>query len=527
LINFEEIVPKKNYKFFINDDEIVDLELATPSSISNRFDLIAGFVRDMSKTLGEEFDSWFSNFFRELYKNTCSYCRRFDDESKCVKAIESQERKNKKLREEDVADIISVCHMLPYNEKVRAKLIYDNVEEIEKWVDKYLDILNYDFSIYVNEDKIRKTSIVFGKEEIEKIMRLSSYFKIYSIIFNSENLKLDIRIHKKIFNKFLEKIDKSIIEKIFEIIRTKTFKYKQTDNFMWEYIKMVQGKEIETYIIEIFNFLMNNILVLCRMDKNPITYFVTVVDSAIIWILRSVYKASIIYSDEISSTDIQTIKINNLSSYSYNDTLGRIKIISYDWVYKKLEEESRKKPKTNPNQLITEFHSVISRVTDESPLISSLVYPLLSKLTNIPYRYFKTLNNEQAIVLSAYVKHLLTRTFKDKFQNLFRLLECYPEGSVPITTSFQLEYLEMYINLYNKIKEYMGFDTCTYQYDMYRYIIGRLARIKFMNIYSYERQPVDIKSVEWDAIHYYTYYFAGFYDENQFAFMKNELTKSF
>jgi len=527
LIKFEQIVPKKNYKIFLNDEEIIDLELLSPSSISNKFNLIAEFVESMSNTIGEEFDLWFFNFFTELYKHSCSYCRRFKD-SKCMKALDSNDGRNRKLKEEDVADIINICTLLPYNERIRSKLVYDNVIKIKEYVDKYLDILKFDFSIFVNKDKIRKTSIVFSEYEIEKIIRLSSYLKVYSIIFNSENIRLDIRIHKRIFNKFLENIDKSIIEKIFEIIRTKTFKYKQTDNFMWEYIKMIQGKEIETYIIEIFNFLMNNIMVLCQMNKNPITYFVTVIDSAIIWILRSVYKASIIYSDEISSDDIQTIKINNLSSYSYNDTLGRIKIISYDWVYRKLEEEAKKQA-GDCDKAITKFHDYASKIIDESPLVSSLVYPLLSGLTNIPYKYFRTLNNEQSIVLSAYVKRLLTRAFKDDddvFKNLFQLLECYPEKGVPHTTSYQFKYIKDYVNTYDSLQNYMGFDTCTYQYDMYKYIIGKLARINFINIYSNLKIPISMEDVEFEAIQYYTFYFAGFYG-TKFALMKNELTKSF
>lgn len=524
MIKFEQIVHKKNYKIFNDEKEIADLELITPSSISNRFDIIYEFVESMSNTLGEEFDEWFSNFFKNLYDNSCSHCHRFNKDSSCMKVIELQKNinKNKKVKSSDFDDVKSSCDLLSCNETIRTKLVHMNVEKIKYYVDKYLDIIKPDFSVFVNKDKIRKTSIVFDENEIEKIMRLSSYFKLYSIIFNSNNLRLDIRFHKKIFNMFIEEIDRSIIEKIFEIIRTKTFKYKQTDQFMWEYIKIVQGKEIETYIIEIFNFLMNNIMVLCQMNRNPITYFVTVVDSAIIWILRSVYKASVIYSDEISSDDIQTIKINNLNSYSYNDTLGCIKIVAYDWVYRKLEDGAK-----DCDRVISEFHNKMENVTGESPLITCLVYPLLSKLTNIPYRYFRTLNSEQSIVLSAYMKHLLTRTFRDNFKNLFHLLECYPEKGVPDTTSYKMQFIPDFVNLFEKIRDCMGFDTCVYQGNIYLYIIGRLARIKFANTYTHKRFNVNMMKVEADAIQYYTYYFAGLYDENKFAYMKNELIKSF
>jgi len=85
---------------------------------------------------------------------------------------------------------------------------------------------------------------------------------------------------------------------------------------MWQYIKNVQGKDIDSHVIDIFNFIMNHILILCEEDKNPITYFVGVIDESVKWFLRSVYKGSTIY-------DIQGINTDNLKTYSYNDTLGR------------------------------------------------------------------------------------------------------------------------------------------------------------------------------------------------------------
>lgn len=529
MIKFIQIFPKKICKIFHNKEEIADLELSSPSSISNRFDLITNFVEDMNEKLGEEFEDWFVNFFIDMCEHTCNFCKRFNSDSRCVRASREAHEDNKK-KKFDLKFIKGECSELPINEIIRNELVLKNIPNIKKYVDKYLDIMNFNYSIFVNEDKIKKTSIVFSAKEIEKIMRLSSYLKIYSIISNSENLKLDIRIHKKIFNQLLDNIDKSIIEKIFEVIRTKTFKYKQTDQFMWEYIKLIQCKEIDTYIVEIFNFLMNNIMVLCQLDKNPITYFVTVVDTAIIWILRSVYKASIIYSDEITSDEIQTVKINNLKSYSYNDTLGRVKIASYDWVYKKLEDTSKQKWGIDYNNTLTDFHNRIKTVREESPLISYLVYPLLSNLTGIPYKYFQTLNHEQSIVLSSYLKNLLSRSFGKDHQYLFRLLDCYPDpdNHVPLSTSYVIKQIGEYVNLYDTVRDYMGFETCGSQHDLYGHIIGRLIRIKFrdlftgdviLNLNSYE--------LERDIILFYTYYFAGVYNESFFAQIRYDLSKLF
>ena len=529
MIKFVQIVPKKICKIFHNGKEIADLELVTPSSISNRFDLITDFVEVVSEKLGDEFENWFVNFFTNLNQHTCNFCKRFNPDSRCVRASREAQEGNKK-KKFDLEYIKGQCDELPKNEIVRKQLITQNIQDIKKYVDQYLDQLNFDYSIFVNKDKIKKTSIVFSAKEIEKIMRLSSYLKVYSIISNSENLKLDMRIHKKVFNQLLEGIDKSIIEKIFEVIRTKTFKYKQTDQFMWEYIKLIQCKEIDIYIVEIFNFLMNNIMVLCKLDRNPITYFVTVVDTAIIWILRSVYKASIIYSDEITSDEIQTVRINNLKSYSYNDTLGRIKIAAYEWVYRKLEEAAKNKVGVDYNNAITDFHNRMKTVRQESPLISSFVYPLLSKLIGIPYKYFQTLNYEQSLVLSSYLRSLLSRAFGKDHQYLFKLLDCYPDPDthVPTSTSYVIKHVGEYVNLYDTVRDYMGFDTCGSQHDVYGYIIGRLIRIKFRNLFTGDIM-LNLKSeeLERDIILFYTYYFADVYNESMFIQIKNDLSKLF
>jgi len=524
LIKFVRIIPKKLWKIFNDGEEICELGLSNPSSISNKFEIITNFVEDMANSLGEEFEIWFIDFFSKLNKNTCNYCRRFNKNSKCVKVLSEQDGTNKK-KKFDLTYIKNACIQLPEFESYRRNLILKNIKHIIKYVDRYFELLNFDFSIFVNEEKVKKTSIFFNAKEIEKIMKLSSCLKIYSLIFNSD-LKLDIRVHKEIFNILLENIDKTIIDNIFEIIRTKTFRYKQSDRFMWKYIALIQCKEIEVHIIEIFNFLMNNIMVLCKLDKNPITYFVTVVNSAIEWILRSVYTTSIIYSDEISSDEIQTIKINNLLSYSYNDTLGRIKIVSYNWAYKKIEDLYP----NNINEMINEFHERMKTIKQESPLINYMVYPVLSNLTDIPYHYFKTLNFEQSIVLSAYLGELLKKSFDKRHQCLFKLLSYYPDPSshVPISTSYKVKYVTEYVNLYNNVRDFMGFDTCNFQKDIYGHIIGRLIRVKFRNIFTGEIfLNLRNDELEKDIIQFYTYYFSKVYHKSVFIQMKNHLYKLF
>jgi hypothetical protein len=179
------------------------------------------------------------------------------------------------------------------------------LKPLKEFVNSYLTSQNFDYSTFVDETKIKKNSILFRPEEIQKIIQLSCYLKIYSVIFNNEKLKLGQKAHRVIYNKLAyEIVETEIVRKIYDVIKTKTFRYNLTDRFMWEYIKNVQGKDIGTHIIEIFNFIMNNILVLCEEDKNPITYFVGVIDESVKWFLRSVYKGTTVYDDSIATEDI-------------------------------------------------------------------------------------------------------------------------------------------------------------------------------------------------------------------------------
>ena len=69
-----------------------------------------------------------------------------------------------------------------------------------------------------------------------------------------------------------------------------------------------------------------------------------------------------------------------------------------------------------------------------SPLCECITFPIISKLTNIPYHYLKTIPAEQAAVLSMYTKDLLDIEFGDQFESLFSILEYYPNDQPSLTT---------------------------------------------------------------------------------------------
>lgn len=500
MITFKKKDSKKKSSIFLGDEEILILDFI-PSSITNKFSVVSDFVEDMSKMLGEEFDNWFVKFLKDYV------------------AIEPQD--------------IEVTDTVDPNTPTKFLVFYENIDSLIYFVNKYIDSLKIDFSDFVDEKKVKKNSILFTPEEIKIITRLAGYLKIYSIFFNSENLRLDERLHRKIHSKLSEEISETeIIDKIFNIIKTRTFRYNMTDKYMWDYIKMVQCKSIDVHVIEIFNFIMNSIIVLCEPNKNPITYFIGVIEESVKWFLRSVYKGSIIYDDSISTEDIQGINVDNLKTYCYNDTLGRLKNIAYEKVYNLINIDDTIDV-NNESKSDLELTNVCSRLREIkyiSPICEFLVFPVLSKVTEIPYDHFKTISPEHSAVLSIYVQDLLNKVFNGEFQNLFKLLSYYP-GDQPIqVTTYKLKALNGengFVNIQNNLNNFFGFKTKILCGKILSTFVGRIPRSNFINtITGKSLGGIPTGKLEVEIIKFYSYLFSGNL-EPYFKQMKKLVNDSF
>ena len=478
-------ISEKKLEIFNDEEKLQTLNLIS-STVTNKYFIVTTFIENLSKEF-EDFDSWFCNFLEEY---------------------------------------TGVVERYP--------VIQKNIPLIKKYVDDYLRIKNIDFNQFVDESKAKKTSILFSAEEIEQIIKLSCYLKIYSLFFNSNELKLDARLHKKVYNELAsEVLNSEVVNKIFNIIKTKTFRYNLTDKFMWDYIKMIQCKTIDVHIIEIFNFIMNQILILCEEYKNPITYFVTVVQESINWFLRSVYKSQIVYDDTVSTEDIHSSNIDNLKTYSYNDTLGRLKGVAFEQIYDNLERSSillfnNTESTINSDKSIVEFQNRLSQVEFISPLCDSLVYPVLSKITSIPYVHFKTLTPDYAVVLSVYTQNLLRRIFKlTEYRNLFSLLSYYPKKTIAVATTYKVKSMEDFIKASQSVNNFFGFKSKLLFGNMLGYFIGRISRVSFMNIFDgNELAGVPLSKIEQEMIQFYTNLFAGKF-EKEFEDMKKLMYKDF
>lgn len=463
MLKFKQLGPKE-WSIVNNEDEPIVINLMS-SSVTNKFFIVTNFLTKLAEYHGEDFCAWFVKFI-----------------SDCI------------------------------DENKRAATVTNNVDTIKDYVDKYLEYTDLDYNQFVDESKAKKNSILFRGPEIAQIIRLSSYLKVYSIISNSVTCALGKRLHKLTYNKFADELIRTeVVSKIFDVVKTKTFRYKLTDKFMWEYIKTIQCKDIGVHIIEIFNFIMNNIIILCEEDKNPITYFVGVVDESVKWFLRSVYKGSIVYDDEISTEDIHGININNLVSYSYNDTLGRLKSIAFEKIYNELEKDNASKMETdNTDQYIINFHNRLATINYISPLCNCLIFPILSKMTRITYVHFKTVSGEHSAIISYYLHLLLQKVFKGEYKTLFTLLDYYPVSSPSVNTTYKIKSIHDYIHIQNSYKNFYGFNTKILPHRILCYFVGRVSRINFNHIITGKKLPgIPLGKVETDMIKFYTLYFAG------------------
>jgi len=494
-MKLEKVEPKK-WMITFNDWSLELNLISSPATVTNSFHIVADFLLDMTEK-DPDFETWLRNFMFEYTKLGVT--------------------QNESLTPSD--------EILQQSTTSRFDLIISEIETIKSAVDKYINSLEIDFNQFVDMSKAKKSSILFRPPEIEAIIKFSGCMKVYSLISNVASLKLDNRLHKRIYNEFAKNIqqDTDIVRKIYDVVKTKTFRYSITDKFMWDYIRTLLCKEIDDHVIEVFNFIMSSILVLCVPTKNPITYFVGVIDESVKWFLRSVYKDTIIYDDTMSTDELQTPRVDNLNAFCYNDTLGRLKGIAYKKLYAKIENDYNAEFRERDlEDEMTIFQERASSIEFVSPLCECITFPIISRLTNIPYHYFKTLPPEQAAVLTLYTKNLLEKEFGDQFESLFSMLDYFPRDQPSLTTTYIIKNTELYINLFNQHKDFFSFNNTNYLYKALCHFVGRVSRIDFTHLITGKKLGgIPLSKIEEGMIVFYINLFAGGYKKELDNMRKN------
>jgi len=449
-----------------SDDTILKSISLISSTITNKFGIIAGFVEGMSKLLGKEFDDWFVEYITTYIDSG------YD-----------------------------------------SKILLDRIDELKKHCDDYLEKVDINFNNYINREKVSKNSIFFDAEELENLIKASSYLKLYFAISQDIEMRPPLNTHKEIYNILIEKISGcEIVFKLFKLVSSKTYRYNISDKAMWDYIKLIHCKTTDMHVNLIFNFLMNNILVTCQTESNPIPYFSSVIDQSIKWILRGVYKETIIYSDTISTEDIHTISgKDNLLSYCYNDTIGKLLIDAGNY----LEEVGIED--------ITKFNETIGKLKEPSLIAHYITYPILSKVFNIPYRYFRPIAVEHSYLLNILTLHYMPDELKEQMETVMKLMLHYNIEKPIVKTTYKVKDTDTYFKTF---KKFLTFKSKVFPYDVFSDFIGKIARNTYVEFTTgNEIANFPLTKLESDMIRFYNNYFSNELDD-VFSEMKKTMEKN-
>ena len=443
ILNVDREIPQE-----INPSSVITKMDLIFSPITNKFFRLTEFVENCSEKLGKEFDDWFIKLINDYRESKYDY-----------------------------------------------SVIRNNIPRLKEFCDKYLDSMGINFDDYINKSKASKNSIFFDASEIKKIIQTSNYLKIYFVIGQDSKMKLSNKFHKQTYNMLIEDINNSsIIYKLFKIVSSKTYEYNYTDHYMWDYIKTIYCKTTDMHVFSIFNFIMNNILVTCKIDSNPIPYLISVIDESIKWILKNIYKDAIIYSETISTQDVYTLQgKDKLYSYAHNDTIGKLLIISYNQL------------ENNSIEGIESFKNTISCLKEISLFSNYITYPILSKVLNIPYRHFMTLSVSNSYLLNLLLHYLLPEDFKEKYPVLSKMLLYYNKEKPILKTTYKVKNIDVFTET---LGTFLSFKNNITPYDFYSSIIGKISRNTYSSFIN-DKEIINfpLAKLEVDIIRFYNDYF--------------------
>ena len=445
MIKFKEL-QKRNIEVFYNEEKICDLNLAF-NSVTNKFEEITKFIEECSEKLGVEFDNWFKSYLVEYKESNFNY-----------------------------------------------QIIINHIPNIKRFTDLYLTAINVNYSEFSDEKKRSKTSIYFSSDEVQKLTKASCYLKIFAIISHDKNMKLLPNFYKEVYNMLIKEIaTDAILYKIFNLVNSKINKYKVTDSYMWEYIKMRYCKTVDIHTIHIFNWIIHNILIICDAKQNPISFISSVINNSIKWILHNVYKDSIIYSEAITTEDANVVSgKDKLETFAYNDTIAKLLVVAYNSLeYEKIPEESFKIAINDKKQMPTSSKYI--------------TFPILCKALNIPYKHLITIPSEHAYLLNILLHNLLSDEFKTTYPVLTNLLMKYNTNKEIKKSTYTINSIESFTESF---KQFLTNQNAIYAFEFYSSIIGKIIRNSYGH---FKNGPVvdQLPKLEKDIILFYNKYFSN------------------
>ena len=145
-----------------------------------------------------------------------------------------------------------------------------------------------------------------------------------------------------------------------------------------------------------------------------------------------------------------------------------------------------------------------------SPLSEFIVFPILSRITSIPYNHFKTLSEDHAAILSVYVQNLMKKVFKKDYKNIIALLGFYPTNQASTITTYKLKIMSSFINIASEHDNFYGFKTKIILGNILSYFVGRSSRVTFYDLLSGKKLGgVPLSKLEQEIIQFFVLWFSG------------------
>lgn len=366
------------------------------------------------------------------------------------------------------------------NNEYDISIILSNLDNIIRFSNKFINKKKLEFSKYVDMKKKSKTSIIFTEENIHAIIQGSISLRVYMLFSMDENMSIPDDIHRSIYNKLISQcITTGTHDKIFQLIRSKTYNYYLTDSIMWKLMDKIYSETPGSYMMSLFNKIMNTFLPILDINRNPISFLVGFIDNQIGWLLRTVYKDDIIYGDlfnkpdEISGSDKYNQSFN---IYAYNNFITRC----VDIAFYKLENDF--KLSETDFELVKQRLENVQHIYAHSKLIT---FPIYQKMFKIPYNYLNTISPKHASLLGILLYYYLYDSIFKQYNVIGDLIISVPKqvslstnkfrnASIFITnkSSYKLKNLE---NIINNNMSIFGIENKNFKYDILSSISGVLS----------------------------------------------------
>jgi hypothetical protein len=328
-------------------------------------------------------------------------------------------------------------------EDERYAFLKENVNKTLQFSTVFVSENNINYAEFADESQRTNDSVFFDTKDILKIFKLSQSLKIYSIVLNTET-GIDLENRRAIWNKFITllKADHlpSKLHKFLEIISI-----NEKNNKIRDYSENSVADDednIDNLILETLNIILFEKLITHDYKRNPIPFFVGILNTNIKYGGKYKPDNSIVFIDDDEVDKIED-KISRRGSTEKNRAdknilkqLYRISLFYLSSVYKSTHNSKIGNQK---------YKKILENIEYTSPFWNTILAPALSKPIGIGCEKLREIPPKQAAVISFYSVVKLNFIFKKKYQNLFRLAYLFPINS-PDFRFYRLKKVSQFIN---------------------------------------------------------------------------------